>query len=173
MNDGPAARRAAEARALTATLAIAGLEGWSLRGGDISLNLPFSHYLYVEAAELLLVPTIRPLPAEMKAVTSGTRIARSDALIVRVDPSEPFKVELAFGLWGRDATRWLAPMALWQRSDVGTWLVPSPYFHGLRDECFALRDGRLRPGPAPWRSEAEMRVGCMNVAVWLSRMLSL
>lgn len=172
MTDGPAARRAAEARALAATLAVAGLEGWSLRRGDTSLDLPFTHYLYVESAQLLLVPTIRPLPAEIRTVTPGTRLARSDALVVRVDPAQPFKVELALGLWGRDAIRWVAPVMLWQRSDIGTWLLPDPYLQGVRDTCFSLRGGRLRAGPAPWRSEAEMRVGCMNVAVWLSRVLS-
>lgn len=172
MTGSPAARRAAEARALAAALAIAALEGWSLRRDDLSLELAFAHYLYVEAAQLLLVPTIDPLPTEMAAVTRGTRVTRSDALIVRVNPADPRKVELALGLWGRDETRWLAPMALWQRTDLGTWLVPDPYLKGVRADCFAMHGGRLRSSPAPWRSVAEMRVGRTQVAVWLSRVLA-
>lgn len=162
----PVARQAAEARALTVALAIANKAGWSLRHAGPVLSFPFAGYLYIESAELLLVPTSASLQWQRPIVSRAMREARSDALIVSTGPGAT-NPSLAVGLWTRKGNDWQVPAmpalddsrALWLNSDEGDG--PS-----LR-----VREGRLRAAPAPWRSSAERQRDQRRAADWLACVL--
>jgi hypothetical protein len=166
MNYDPAARQIAEARALTIALAIASKVGWSLRHAGPVLSFPFAGYLYVETAELLLVPTSASLEWQRPIVSRAMREARSDALIVSVGPGTT-SPSLAVGIWMRDGNDWQVAAvpalddgsALWLSSDEGD------------GPAWRVKERRLRAAPAPWRSSAERQRDQRRAAEWLSCVL--
>jgi hypothetical protein len=72
---------------------------WSVDRVSAVFNLPFANYLYVERAQLLLIPTARNLADEMASVDRAEREARSDALIIRLPDPRSGLLELALGRW--------------------------------------------------------------------------
>ena len=162
----PAARQAAEARALTVALAIASKAGWSLRHAGLVLSFPFAGYLYVEAAELLLVPTSASLEWQRPIVARAMREARSDALIVSVGPGSNCP-SLAVGLWTREGNDWRAPVVPALSGDEALWLG------SVEGNAPALlvKEGRLRIEAGPWRSAAERRQDQSRAAAWLACVL--
>ena len=172
MTHQPASRQAAEARALIAALAIASEARWSLERAGPVLDPPFSNYLYVERAELLLVPTSDTLEHQMAVTGRAMREARSDALLIRAPTPNARRVELAVGIWALTKIHWLAPMTLWRPQGQPLWLMPDPYLAAVRHVCFRLEDGRLLAAAAPWADLHEQRVGQAQGEVWISRVLS-
>ncbi|MEN2786755.1 hypothetical protein ACFOKI_01350 [Sphingomonas qilianensis] len=172
MNYNPDVRRAAEIRALTATLAIAGQARWSIGRVGPVLDLPVANYLYVDRAQLLLIPTSSALPRAMAVADRAMRQARSDALIIRAVNGHPDKIELALGQWKLTENQWYMPMTLWHRSRRPLWLVPDPYHVAVRHECFELHDATMRSAAAPWAGLHEYREGLDQGAAWMSRVLA-
>lgn len=163
----PAARRATEARALTVALAIAHKAGWNVAPAGPALSTPFSGYLYVAAAELLLVPTSADLPFAVRLAEQATREARSDALVVSfTGQDEAGPVRLALGLWSSAGTRWTAPAQPWLGNDGTLWLGSD------RIRATSLRPRRIAAEPVPWRTLLARQDGEARAAGWLERVLA-
>lgn len=158
------ARRAAEARALTVALAVAQKAGWRFERAGPVLSTPFAGYLYVDTAELLLVPTSAALPFATRLVEQATREARSDALVVSYTDG---KISLALGLWSAAGTRWTVPVQPWLGDDGALWLA---FDDG--DAAWRLRSGRVVADRAPWRTPHERDAGHTQAAAWIAGLLA-
>jgi hypothetical protein len=168
----PADRRAMEARALIATLAVAAHAGWSFDQAGPVLDPAFARYLYVDTAGLLLVPTANRIAHTIQIANAAMREARSDALVVCAGHPRGGEIGFAFGEWRRAHNHWHVPMALFRPTADALWLVPEPYHAGVRGECFALAACPLRSKPAPWSSDDDHRAGRRGADAWLSRVFA-
>lgn len=168
MTHNPAARRATAARALELSLALARKAGWRLEVAGPALSTPFTSYLYVDSAQLLLVPTAAGLSHATRLVEAAVREARSDALIVSTAAPAP---AFAFARWAQRDTRWHLPVTPWLGADGELWIVaPGPsaaasYSAGL---TFLLAPRPTRDLPAPWQTDVERRAGMRRAATWLA-----
>lgn len=189
----PATRRAGEARALIAALAIARYAGWSFEHPGAALPVMFSGYLYTETAGLLLVPTSLPLSDAAEVADDAVLAARSDALLVAAEQvaavatsCEPiattWRVWLGLGIWSSCApTRWHLPVTPWLGGNGALWVTSADRAAvtmetaGRAAVCapiaFALQAGRLSPRTAPYRCPLERRDGEERAAAWLAAMI--
>jgi len=146
--------RLAEAEAIAAALAIAKEASWKIDRHAPLLPKEFWNYLYIPAAELLLVPTTNRRNEDRFAVNRATREARSDALVVAVGGASTVvrQAFVSIALWGRDSTAWFGPHMPWRSVDGTLWLIPDAD-GGIDDEpSFILNAGRVREGVVPWKS---------------------
>ena len=160
---------AAEVRSLLAALALARHARWCLAHVGPVVAKPFSQYLYVDAAQLLVIPSSMPLERTMAYVGVGMRRTRSDALIVSAPGRPGGEIRLAVGIWGRRENRWHAPMALWRETTGPLWIVPDPYHAAVRRDCFPLHPGRLRASGAPWSDGEHHGAGRLRAHLWIGR----
>lgn len=156
------ARAAAEARALLVALVLAAKAGWHFGRGPL-LQTAFTRFLYVEAAQLMLVPTTAGLPFARRQLDPVVRETRSDALIVsRPDQSAPV---FAMATWARTETIWTSPLALWLAESGTAWLVP------LGDDGdqlgFELANQLHRLAGLPWTFAGERAAGFARAARWV------
>lgn len=135
-------RVAAEARALTMALAIAPKVGWRFDRGPLPAT-SFAQFLYVEAAQLLLVPT-------------------SDALIVSSAGTE---ITLAMATWARRETVWSQPLTLWLGDGGQAWLVPAMADSDLLG--FRLSNALHHAAATPWKFASERQAGLNRAAAWM------
>lgn len=120
-------RALAQARALSGALALADLAKWRFdRSSSLILRQPFSNYLHVASAELLLVPSIEPSRGDLDVVDRGMREARCDALVVKVSSEGKPLLSCAFGRWQRAGNEWCHERRLWLTRFGQAWLVPDP-----------------------------------------------
>jgi len=155
------AERAAEARALSALLAIAGQAGWRLERPGPVLPRPFAGWLYAEAAQLLLLPVIGRLDAAVPLASQGMAEARSDILIASVPA--PGVCTLAVGLWRPKGGCWHLPVIPALSGDDRTWLRPADWRCGLQ-----LGGGPLKPASGIWTDTESRRVDEDRAAAWLA-----
>lgn len=155
-------RAAAEARALTMALALAAKVGWRFGRGPMATSA-FAQYLYVETAQLLLVPTSSDLPFAMRQVGPVVRETRSDALVVsRTGEGPPV---FAMATWARRETIWTEPLALWLAETGAAWLVPPP---GSDDPLgFELVDALHQVAGVPFVLADERDAGFARAARWI------
>ena len=157
-------RAAAEAGALQMALVLAAKAGWRFERGPL-LAERFASFLYVEAAQLLLVPSTAGLPFVQRQLGPVIRETRSDALVVSrpTDAAPTF----AFASWGFSATRWTAPLTLWLAESGVAWLVPQPEDH---DEVgIELVDQLHRIVGLPWSTPTERFAGSRRAQDWMAR----
>lgn len=172
MIQDPGDRRAAEARALLIALAVARAAGWPLARRGPVLDASLSNHLYVEVAQLLLVPTVVGLERQIAITDRGMRQTRSDALIVATDPHVgEGAVTFAAGIWGRRGNAWHKPHLPWLCDRGALWLVPADLDEGSAEQppAFPAVDGRLKPTAIPWRSPAARAHGLRRGEEWLAR----
>ncbi|WP_156167247.1 hypothetical protein [Sphingomonas sp. Ag1] len=166
MTHEPATRRAAAARALKLSLAVARQAGWRFEIAGPALSMPFAGYLYVDSARLLLVPTAAGLTDAVRLVEAAVREARSHALIVSTADSEP---AFALGLWERADTRWHVPVTPWLGADGKLWMVTRPLSTAAPEVAgtsFPLEPNPARGLAAPWHTEDERRAGERRATTW-------
>lgn len=155
-------RAAAEARALQMALVLAAKAGWHFGRGPL-LETAFTQFLYVEAAQLMLVPTTAGLPFARRQLDPVVRETRSDALIVsRAHQCAPV---FAMATWARSETVWASPLALWLAESGAAWLVPSSD-DGDR-LGFELANRLHRLGGLPWVLAGERAAGFGRAARWM------
>lgn len=167
----PAQRRAAEARALAAALTIAARADWRFDRPGTSLSTPFAGYLYVDVAQLLLVPTSAALPFARRLVDGAVREARSDALIVS---SAKGQLAFALGLWSSAGTTWHMPVTPWLGDDGVLWMVADDDAApdtAPADIGFSLRKGRIVAEPTPWLTPLGRAAGENRATTWLAGMM--
>lgn len=157
-------RAAAEARALTMALVLAAKVGWRFARGPMPTG-SFAQYLYVEAAQLMLVPTSSALPFAIRQVASVVREARSDALIVsRPDGGAP---TFAMATWARRETNWTQPLALWLSEQGAPWLVPLPDSNDPLG--FELVDALHHAAGVPFVLPGQRDAGFARAARWMEK----
>lgn len=169
MFNNPAQQRAAQARALTVALAIAEKAGWHLKIAGSDLPSPYDAYLHSNMAQLLMLPTSTQLRSACAAVDAGTRLARSDALIVSSIGKD---LAFAIGMWTFGSTDWHVPVRPWLSDRGLLWLFAvggevSPEFKHA-NVTFPICPGRLRQGLVPWATTAERLAGETRAAAWLA-----
>lgn len=164
-------RREAETRALTAALAVAAKADWRLERAGAALSTPFANYLYVDSAELLLVPTSAGLPFARRLTDRAVREARSDALVVACGsaPSGNPLLLFALGLWSSTGTAWTVPVWPWLSRDGGLWFGPAT--QELEVSAWPLRQRRLKAEPAPWRTVRDHDAGRVRALGWFDKVL--
>lgn len=155
-------RAAAEARALQMALIVAAKVDWHFGRGPLP-QTAFTQFLYVEAAQLLLVPTTAGLPFAMRQLAPVVRETRSDALIVsRPDQGTPV---FAMATWARTETIWTSPLVLWLADTGAAWLVPST---GDGDQLgFELVNGLHHLAGLPWVLADERVAGFARAVCWM------
>ncbi len=117
-------RALAQARALSGALALAERAGWTFdRKTPLMLRPPFSNYLHVAAAELLLVPSIDPSRGDLAIVDRGMREARCDALVVKASTAGKPMLYCAVGRWRRHQNLWCHERRPWLDEHGHIWLV--------------------------------------------------
>lgn len=168
MSNNPAQQQAAETRALAVALATAAKAGWHLEFAGLSLPSPYDAYLHSNMAQLLVLPTSTPVRQACAAADAGTRLARSDALIVSSIGED---LTFAIGMWTRDRTQWHIPVRPWLSDDGLLWMSAaggevSPEFAN-GDITFPIRAGRLMRGFVPWSSTEARIAGETKAASWL------
>ncbi len=157
-------RAAAEARALHLALVLAAKTGWSFDRGPLPRS-SFTQYLYVEAAQLLLVPTTSGTEFAVRQVEPIVRETRSDALIVSLPiDGQP---EFAMATWARRETVWTTPLALWLGEAGEPWLIPA----GADSTSlgFRLVNALHHAAPGPWAFVGEREVGFGRAAAWMEK----
>ncbi len=155
-------RAAAEARALHLALVLAAKTGWRFDRGPLPRS-SFTHFLYVEAAHLLLVPTTSGTEFAVRQVEPVVRETRSDALIVSLpDQGTP---AFAMATWARRETVWTTPLALWLGEAGEPWLVPTEADNGVLG--FRLVNALHHAAPAPWAFTGERDSGFGRAAAWM------
>lgn len=155
-------RAAAEARALHLALVLAAKAGWRFDRGPLPRS-SFTHFLYVEAGQLLLVPTTAGPEFAVRQVEPVVRETRSDALIVSL-PDQAAPV-FAFATWTRHETVWTTPLVLWLTEAGEPWLVPGDTESaplGVR-----LRNALHHAAPMPWASATERAAGIGRATAWM------
>lgn len=155
---------AAEARALRVGLAIAGRARWRVERPGPALPLPYGAWLYVATAELLLIPTAGALPFALAGAERDMRAARSDALVVALDPATG--PTFAFGEWSSDTCRWTRPLGAWLSTEGDPWLRAAPGHAGYR-----LSPGRLMRRRLPSVDPEAVQDGSVRAADWLMPLL--
>lgn len=155
-------RAAAEARALHLALVLAAKAGWRFDRGPLPRS-SFTHFLYVEAAQMLLVPTTAGPEFAVRQVKPVVRETRSDALIVSL-PDQAAPV-FAFATWARHETVWTTPLALWLTEAGEPWLVPAAAEGSSLG--FRLRNALHHAAPVPWASATERAEGSGRAAAWM------
>ena len=160
-------RAAAEARALTMALVLAAKAGWRFERGPLPTNA-FAQYLYVQSAQLLLVPTSAALPFAMRQVDPVIRETRSDALIA--SSADQHMPVFAMAIWARRETAWMQPLALWLSEAGEPWLVPSID----RDTPlgFQLVYALHHAAALPWLRAGERQAGLDRGAVWMRKVVA-
>nr|WP_314470591.1 hypothetical protein [uncultured Sphingomonas sp.] len=117
-------RALAQARALSGALALAERAGWTFdRKAPLMLRPPFSNYLHVASAELLLVPSVDPTRRDLAIVDRGMREARCDALVVKASTSGKPMLYCAVGRWRREQNLWCHERRPWLTEHGQVWLV--------------------------------------------------
>lgn len=155
-------RAAAEAGALQMALVLAAKAGWRFGRGPLP-QTTFTQFLYVEKAQMLLVPTTAGLAFARRQLDPVVRETRSDALIV----SRPTKGTPAFAMatWGQTETIWNSPLALWLTQTGAAWLVPTA---DVGDRLgFELADGLHHLAGLPWVRADERAAGFARAARWM------
>lgn len=155
-------RVAAEARALQLALAVAARVGWRFDRGPLPTT-SFAQFLYVDAAQLLLVPTSAALPFATRQVEPVVREARSDALIVS-SAGEGTPV-FAMATWARSETVWTQPLLPWLADTSELWLVPD--VDGATPFAFHLVDALHHVATVPWVLASERQAGLDRAAAWM------
>lgn len=155
-------RAAAEARALHLALVLAAKAGWRFDRGPLP-HSSFTHFLYVEMAQLLLVPTTAGPEFAVRQVEPVVRETRSDALIVSL-PDQAAPV-FAFATWARHETVWTTPLVLWLTETGEPWLVPAAA-EGT-PLGFRLGNALHHAAPVPWASAFERAAGIGRAAAWM------
>ena len=170
MTHNPAHRRAAEARALAAALAVANRAGWHLTRTGAALSATYGNYLYAYLPELLLVPTSAGVPFAARLADGAVREARSDALVVSAAGPE---IAFALALWSSAGTRWQVPVVPWLGTDEVLWMVTGENRApgGAGGTAFPLRARRLVDEPAPWATARERAAGEERAARWLASVM--
>lgn len=168
MTYDPAARRAADACALSVALAIAAKADWQLERAGPSLATPYAGYLYVHTSQLLLVPTSAGLPYAVPLVDGAVREARSDALIVSTAGAAP---TFALGLWNRSRTLWQVPVMPVLGADGVLWMVTTLSGAAPAGTAFPMRRGLIADLPAPWVTAADRVAGEKRAAAWLAAVM--
>ena len=163
--------QAADDRARSTALAIAAYAGWHITTVGPMLSPAFAGCLYVDAAQLLLVPSNAALSSAYQLADQAAREARSDALVVSSDHSRDCKLAFGLGLWSSRSVRWLLPVVPWLGRDGLLWMVAP----GLGSQAaapggtaFPLRRGRLVDQPEPWATPAERAAGERRPWDWLA-----
>lgn len=155
-------RAAAEARALTMALVLAAKVGWCFGRGPMPTSA-FAQYLYVETAQLLLVPTSSDLPFAMRQVEPVVRDTRSDALVVsRTGKGPPV---FAMATWAKRETIWTQPLTLWLTETGAAWLVALPGSHDPLG--FELVDALHHVAGVPFVLADERDAGFARAARWM------
>jgi hypothetical protein len=117
-------RALAQTRALSGALALAQRAGWTFDcKAPLMLRAPFSNYLHVAAAELLLVPSIDPTRRDLAIVDRGMREARCDALVVKASTAGKPMLYCAVGRWRRQQNLWCHERRPWLTEHGQVWLV--------------------------------------------------
>lgn len=167
------ATRLAEAEVIAATLAIAKEAGWTIDRHAPLLPKEFWNYLYVPAAELLLVPTINHRNEDRFAVNRATREARSDALVVAMGGASIVNRHafVKIAVWGREHTTWFGPHVPWCAPDRVMWLIPEPGGGIDGEPSFLLKGGRLRKSIAPWEGSGDLTRGLQAATAMINAAL--
>ncbi len=158
-------------RPVKALLLLADKANWSLMHLGMAVQPRFAHHVYVPSADLVLLPTARPMGTAMGMMNPVMAATRADILVIRVTNTVPRRVELAVAIWRSTERRWFVPMAPWL-SDDGLWIVPDPYHPAARAECFRVGTGRLKAGPAPWKDQAEQLAGRARADAWIAPVIA-
>lgn len=154
-------RAAAEARALQLALVLAAKAEWRFDRGPLPRS-SFTHYLYIDAAQLLLVPTTSGTEFAIRQVEPVVRETRSDALIVSLPGGGT--PALAMATWTRRETVWTSPLALWLSETGEPWLVPTDTDGALG---FRLVNALHHASSVPWAFAGEREAGLGRAAAWL------
>ncbi|WP_164518976.1 hypothetical protein [Sphingomonas sp. ABOLG] len=158
-------RAAAEARALQMALVLAAKVGWRFDRGPLPSNA-FAQYLYVHAAQIILVPTSAALPFAIRQVAPVVRETRSDAVIVSLPRGE--RPAFAIAIWSGRETGWMQPAALWLTDGGEAWLVPAAA--GDTPLGFRLGNALHHAAAVPWVSADERQAGLDRAEAWVRRM---
>lgn len=172
MIDIPAARRAAETRALMAALSIAAKADWRPKPVGPTLSTPYAGYLTVDASRLVIAPTSAGLPFAVRLASGAMREGRSDALIVSCVSDSMARPTLLFALgrWSSSALRWMSPAWPYLAVDGALWLMPARRETGGR--AVPLVAGPLFARPAPWATIADQDAGQARAIGWFDRVIA-
>lgn len=155
-------RAAAEARALHLALVLSAKAGWRFDRGPLPRS-SFTHFLYVEAAQFLLVPTTAGPEFAVRQVEPVVRETRSDALVVSLPDHGP--PVFAFATWARHETVWTTSLVLWLTEAGEPWLVPAAAEGAPLG--FRLGNALHHAAPVPWASATERAAGIGRAAAWM------
>ena len=164
-------RALAQARALSGALALAKRAGWTFdRAAPLMLPPPFSNYLHVAAAELLLMPSIDPSRRDLAIIDRGMRKVRCDALVVKASTAGKPMLYCAVGRWRRDQNLWCHERRPWLTEQGQIWLVAEHAWAEDARTSILLGPKRLRVASEPPRSCArEMAAGFERADAFLTQ----
>ncbi len=165
-------RALAQARALSGALALAERAGWTFdRTAPLMLRPPFSNYLHVAAAELLLVPSIDPSRGDIAIIDRGMREARCDALVVKASTAGKPVLYCAVGRWRREQNLWCHERRLWLDEHGHIWLVADhAWAEDPKTSILLLGPKRLQVASVPpWLCAREMTAGFERADAFLSK----
>jgi len=158
----PRARRLAETRAITAALTVARQFEWAFdRTAPVILGPTMQTFLYIDSAQLLLIPSIDHTGSERGQVEMLMREARCDALLVKVGRARDGQVQVfaQIVLWSRRGNRWTGSHIPWAGEGGELLFAPDPNETYAEPAWFAMRNDRIVSILPPCSNDREFADG--------------
>lgn len=161
----PRARRLAETHAIDAALTIARQFAWTFDGtAPVILGPSMQTFLYIDSAQLLLIPSIDHTGSERRQVDVLMREARSDALLVKIGRTRDGQVQVfaQIVLWSRRGNRWTGSHLPWVGDNGELMFAPDPHYDIAEPAWFAVRTDRLVATLPPCDDDREFDAGVVR-----------